>query len=298
MSRILRQTETEREGKERASSSKTVELAAAILAEVAATDEPLGVREVGRRLNMTKTMAHRLMVALDRSGLLAAEPVTQKYSLGPAVLTLASAFARRNDLLAIAVPHMQHLRELFDETVSLNVIVGDERLTLSQVESFNELRYTSRGGTRHPLHAGAAGHCLIAFSEAALRDELVARIPLRAYTTATLRDRSELQRKLEAVARKGYATTRGERVPGTVGIAAPIFGTRWGVAALSISGPDERLPPVMVRRIAPVLCSVAEEVTRELAAAESFLCLNDPTGTNRLAPGDHVGSDDARRRRQ
>lgn len=252
-------------------SSRSVELAASILLELANSDVLVGVRELARRLGVTKTTAHRVLTALERAGFVAVERATQKYELGPGVLTLAAAFVRESDLLALAVPHMERLRRQCGETVALSVIVGDSRITLSQLESFNELRYTSRTGMRQPLHAGAAGQCLLAFADPAMREDLVGRISLDAFTDATIADRGALRRALATIARTGYAATRGERVPGTVGVAAPIFGTKWGVAALSVSGPEQRMSRSAVKRAAPTICEFAGEIGRELAAGRGFL---------------------------
>ena len=86
-------------------------------------------------------------------------------------------------------------------------------------------------------------------------------------TERTIGDLDALERELDQVRRRGYATAMGELEPGLVAIAAPVIGVDGrAIAAVSISGPDFRLTAERIDRFAPLLV----EETRRLSAQLGF----------------------------
>jgi DNA-binding IclR family transcriptional regulator len=63
----------------------------------------------------------------------------------------------------------------------------------------------------------------------------------------------------------GYAENDGESVPGTVGLAAPIYSAEGHViAAISITAPESLCSLKKLRAFIPILTSVALKLSREL----------------------------------
>ena len=97
-------------------------------------------------------------------------------------------------------------------------------------------------GTTAPMHAVSSGHVFLASMS---RDELRALLPARldALTPHTITRRSDLERRLAAVLRDGYAWVRDEFAEGISSVAAPIgHGASAVVAAVHIHGPSYRFP--------------------------------------------------------
>jgi len=93
-------------------------------------------------------------------------------------------------------------------------------------------------GRRTTPHAVANGKVLLAFG--------VIPMPatLERYTEHTICSGPALQAQLAGIRRDGYATAVAELEEGLVAVAAPVFGPDGGcLAALSISGPANRMPP-------------------------------------------------------
>jgi hypothetical protein len=67
--------------------------------------------------------------------------------------------------------------------------------------------------------------------------------------------------------RRGWAESAGERVPGIASVSAPIYDASMVVAALSISGPIERLGVSPGKRYAETVAAAAEQIQRALATA-------------------------------
>jgi DNA-binding IclR family transcriptional regulator len=77
---------------------------------VALTDAPdVGVSELGRRFGWPKSVAHRVLNTLADAGLVATDPRTHRYRLGPAALRLGLAAIARADVHRSAVPHLHAL---------------------------------------------------------------------------------------------------------------------------------------------------------------------------------------------
>jgi DNA-binding IclR family transcriptional regulator len=123
------------------------------------------------------------------------------------------------------------------------------------VDSRHFLGTTSWVGRRLPNHCTAVGKVFMAYG--------ATRLPkgaLEPLTAATITDRDALERQLEAVRGRGFATAVGELEPGLVALAAPVFGAAGPpLAAISISGPDQRLHGERVEELALLL---TDETTR------------------------------------
>src|SRR5258708_28050327 len=120
----------------------------------------------------------------------------------------------------------------------------------------------------NPIHTGAMGKVLLAFSEPAERDEILDRTELVAYTPATITDRAVLDRELARVHEAGYAESRGERSAGVAAVSAPVLGPdKLAIAALAVLGPSERLDDATLERLRKPIIAAARGTTRRVPAS-------------------------------
>jgi DNA-binding IclR family transcriptional regulator len=228
--------------------SQSVERALTVLRCLAASDVDLGVSDIATRTSLSVSTTHRLLQALRADGLVAQDPRTERYHLGPGLVALGRRAEARMPFDHL-MPHLEALAQATGESVSLGTRVGDEVLIVLHVDSPQPLRFDQPPGTYVPVHASAIGKALLAFApdpaaEVASLDEL------GAFTDATLTTRDALLADLELTRRRGWALNDGERHPGVRTVAAPVFdatGRAW--AGVSVQGPasrltDDRLPEV------------------------------------------------------
>ena len=144
--------------------SQSVERALAVLRCLAAADDDLGVSDVAARTALSNSTTHRLLQALRSDGLVAQDPRTDRYHLGPGLVALGRrAEARvRFDRLR---PHLDELAAATGESVSLGTRVGDEVLIVLHVDSPQPLRFDQAPGTHVPVHASGIGKALLAFTD-------------------------------------------------------------------------------------------------------------------------------------
>lgn len=196
------------------------------------------------RTGLSRATAHRLAVALEAHRMLARDG-DGRWRIGPRVAELGGAGA--DALLDHADPVLASLRDATGESAQLYRRSGDRRLCIAAAERGSGLRDTVPVGSVLPLTAGSAGQALLAWTP---DDPLVARA---AFTVRTLAE----------VRRRGWAHSVGEREQGVASVSAPVRnGTGAIVAAVSVSGPLERLTRSPGRLHADAVTAAAAELTR------------------------------------
>ncbi len=248
----------------RSSGTKAAGRVADVLMLLAQGPDSAGVSEVARELGLSKAVVHRILQSLVSRSLVAVNPETREYRLGPAALALGARASRDVDLRRVARPVLRQLRDDTNETTTLSVLVDDSRIYLDQIESRQEVKMTVELGRPHPLHAGASSRVILAF----LPLQRIARIvnsDLPALASNTITNRYVLRRELAEVRQRGYATSHSERQPGAASVAAPLFNADSEVVgSLSVCGPESRFDDATSARFAPLVKAAAAEVSRAL----------------------------------
>ena len=208
-------------------------------------DQPdLGVTEIATALGLTKAAVHRILTALRSRELITVDPVTRRYALGHAAVTLGRAYLARTDVRAIAAPELRYLSDRTHETAALSLRRGDTRLYVDQVVPDQELRLEVSLGVPFPLNAGAPSKAFLAFLPDFELDAYLARQPLEAMTDKTITDPAKFRKDLAKIRKRGYATSLGERQTGTAAVATPVFDhDSRVVAVISVAGPALRFKP-------------------------------------------------------
>ena len=212
-------------------------------------DSPCGLAELCERTGLPRATAHRLAAGLEVHRLLARDNAG-RWRLGPAISELA---AHVNDpLLAAGATVLPRLREITGESVQLYRRDGTTRICVAALEPPAGLRDTVPVGTRLPMTAGSGAKVLLAFSDNATQQAV---LPTAKFTERTLAE----------VRRRGWAQSAAEREPGVASVSAPV-GDRTGavVAAVSVSGPIDRMGRRPGARWAADLVAAADALTRRL----------------------------------
>ena len=233
----------------------------AILSALRTAETGLTRPQLARRTGMPMTTVLRLANELRAVGALELDD-HGVYRLGGWLWELGTLAASRSTLREIALPYMQDLYEATHENVQLAVLDGYDALMVDRIRGPKSVPILSRPGGRLPLHATGVGKVLLAYSEPAFVDEVIAR-GLSRMTPFTITDGAAMRRSLAEVRDRGYSVTKDEMTIGAVSVGAPIFGPDDGVAgAVSIvvatRGAD---PPTL----APAVRAVASGLSRRVS---------------------------------
>src|SRR6476646_751700 len=189
---------------------------------------------------LARPTAHRLAVALEHHRLVARD-MQGRFVLGPRLAELSAA-AGEDRLLAAAGPVLARLRDITGESA--------QRPT--------GLRDTIPVGSQLTMRAGSAAQVLLAWED----PERMHRGLQNAAYSATA---------LAGIRRRGWAQSVGEREQGVASVSAPVRSPSGKIiAAVSVSGPLERLSRQPGRMHAPAVLAAAERLSESLrrAAAE------------------------------
>jgi len=222
---------------------QSLERAVAIL-RVLADDHRQGVRltDVAARTGLSKSTAHRILVALVRLGLAEQDAGSGHFFPGLALLGLGAAAANRHDLTELAAPYLQRLADRTGETVYLSMRCGNDIVCIDRVEGPFPIKIlTWKAGDRRPLGVNASGLALLAL----LPDAEAARIveanaaQVESYTG---HDRAGVLELIERTRRNGYAFNEGFSARGMAAVAVAIRGQRGEpLVALSVAAITARL---------------------------------------------------------
>jgi len=222
-------------------------------------DGELTLAEIGRRTGLAKATAHRLLGELQLLGVV--ERTSGGVRLGLRLFELGQLVPRQRDLLEVAGPFLNDLREATRQTVHLAVLDGADVVYVQKLSGHRGPEIPSRLGGRMPAYCTAVGKALLAFSPPELTESVLAGAPRRR-TPRTVVAPGLIRVELAAIRRRGVAQEHEESAPGIACVAAPILDENQApVAAVSITGWAGRLD---ARRLAPTVRTTALGVGRLL----------------------------------
>lgn len=222
---------------------QSVKTALKVLEEVAAAGHA-GVSELARVIGEPKSTIQRDLITLHEAGWIRPVEVAgrRRWILSSKVLGLARRFQPALRLREHALPAMEDLRALTQETIHLMLREGDRMVLIERLDSPQTLRTVRQLGASAPLHAASNGKAVLAYMSEPERAAYLAR-PLPAFTPRTITDPDVLTRDLETIRSRGYSLGDGELDLDVRAVAAAIrVETGEPVAALSISCPAFRFP--------------------------------------------------------
>jgi DNA-binding IclR family transcriptional regulator len=240
-----------------------------ILLLLSSEPRPLGVREVGRRLELSPPTVHRLLSTMLKYDLVQQTDSGSEYRLGWACLSLVRSVLSGTDLGQVAPDIARNLRDVTGETVTAQVRVGREQIVVVEAEGTHELRRRVGVGRRMLLHAGASGRAILAHLPAREIEAYLAE-PLEQVGPRTQTDAAALSALLAEVRANGYAASEQESVIGVAAISVPVFRADGSVSgSLSISGPDVRMGADVRTRLIPLLQGAGRSLSRAMGSRAS-----------------------------
>ncbi|MER5966347.1 IclR family transcriptional regulator [Streptomyces sp. NPDC002057] len=262
--------------------TQAVERAMSLL--VCFTDEhsELRISELCARTGLVQSTVSRMVSSLDRQGFLEQDERTGLYRLGPMAVTLGSIALNSNPLYRASRQSAQNLSQTTGLGVNLAELRDDRLFYLANFEGAKSPKSFTMAGRTAPLHATGMGKAILAeLGDDYVRDYFTKGL-VDAYTPHTIVDAATMERALQEIRNRGYATEVEELAFGRACIAAPIRG-RSGrvVAALSMSGP---LSELGLQGRQEELALTVIETADEISVALGFTVTRAPARRTTTAP--------------
>jgi len=200
----------------------------------------IGVRELAALVRISPATAERILATLNVCGYVK-KSVDGRYAITTKILQVAENLLERMELPRIATPVLRDVRDRCDETVSLFVVEGTQRVCITCEHSRQGIRRVVPIGSSLPLYAGASGKLLLAFLPDNAREKILSRASFQRFTDQTVTDAKALRLEMDCIREKSYAVSLGERVSGAASVATPVRDAKGTVvAAFTISAPRDR----------------------------------------------------------
>lgn len=247
------------------SSNQSLENGLDILSLLKDAREPLGVREIARRLELSPAVAQRLLNTLSSQGFVEQAASSRRYQIGYAVLGLAQHVFQRGRLLSLAESELQSMAADGCFNGFLGVRRGSSGVYVLAVQSESPVVIRAHAGEAMPLHSTALGKALL-FD---LCDEKIAALlgegPYERRTDRTIIEPGKLVVQLDVARSLGYATAISENVEGVISVGAPIYDAGGAVtAAISVAFPRAVYPKVKITDVAQRVLAAAKRVSKGL----------------------------------
>ena len=214
---------------------------------------------VAREMGISRSSVFRLMFTLEASGFLRRVGERQ-FRLGPKILSLGFNFVAGQDVVEVARPTLERLRDRVGASAHLGVLDQDEVLYLLRAPSRQTVISNIGVGSRLPAMVTTMGRALLTgWDEAAL-----AGLHRRAVPPADL-PVSDFLQMIAGDRDRGFVAAVSSFERGIVSVAAPVRDQQGGVvAAINISAPETVLPMTEAEHAIPLVRQAAAEISHAL----------------------------------
>jgi DNA-binding IclR family transcriptional regulator len=214
---------------------RAVDRAIAILQCFTAGQPAMSVIEIQKRVGLSRPTLYRLLHTLVAREMIRAEGDPQRFMLAHGVMQLSHVWLNGLDVVAVARPILEGLRDLTGETAALFRLQNDRSICILECESRHVLSISRGVGHSLKIDQGSTGKAMLAFMEPERQAEFLSSLSANAA-------RTRLEQALKAARRDGYATSHGEIFVGAVAVSAPYYDHRGSVVgSVGLYGPDARI---------------------------------------------------------
>jgi len=230
------------------------------------------ISELAQQLNLDRSTTYRILLSLEKCGLVEKSGKTGEYSLDLGAFEIGSAYLRRTDFIQISKPIMSKLALNVQETVHLAVLSDKEIIYVDRVDSPRSLGVISKIGQRAPVYCTALGKVLLAFHPEEERSRIIDEIKFKSFTPRTITSKQQLIKELREIRKQGYALDHREIEEDVECIAAPIRNHLGDViASISISGPQRKIHTPLQKRFVGRVLEAAALISSKMGYMEDTI---------------------------
>jgi len=201
---------------------KSVVLTFTIVEFLAKCDMPRGVTEIATALKLEIPRVYRHLRTLSGLGYIDQDPNTDKYTLSMKFFWLGKDVESKIDIINVARPAMQQLKDILGTTVTLSTVSEENVCVLDILRGSSQIDISTRPGSAFPLHATAQGKIALAFGPPSWWETL-SKTSLEKFTAHTIVDDDVLTKEIARINAQGWAIAPEEITLGINALAAPIL---------------------------------------------------------------------------
>jgi len=226
---------------------------------------------IASALNIPGSSTTALLRDLRDTGYLLFDEPTGRYSVGPRVLQVSTAYMRNLNIVRVGQPVLLDVHRATGEYASLVISRDLEVIKVCEYVIPDPIAYVMQTGEPGPMHATSSGKAILAFFPKVKREQIVKSLDYRVFTQHTLRTQKALCAELKVIAQTGVAYSREEILEGMISMAVPLFDAEDEVVgAMSVATPTVRFTAKHETAVAAALKEGAKRISARLGHRASL----------------------------
>ncbi|NIF22420.1 MULTISPECIES: IclR family transcriptional regulator [Pantoea] len=222
----------------------------------------LTVQDFADHLGVSTSAIYRIVTTLTEMNYL--EKVAKNtYQLGPQVISNGFSYLASRDIVDIAMPHLNDLRNTVSMSCHLTIREGCDAVYIYRSFASQRLSVNVPPGTRIPCHCSAVGRVLLTGLTETELEQLYQHVRLDGYASDAPRTLPELKQTIAADYQQGWVEHRSDYA--TAIATALRDHHNHVVAAINVSGPDAVMMDERQKEsVREALLSTAQRISFEL----------------------------------
>jgi DNA-binding IclR family transcriptional regulator len=256
--------------KKQSTNLNSIEKALKVLLALAGHEQGMGTSELSKELAFTMPTVSRLLGILAKHSFVQKQPKRKKYVLGKAALDIGRLAHKHigSQLAVIARPFINELRNIVEESVILEVMVGDSALLVYRANGPHAVGIAVTEGMLLPAHVSPGTKAILAYSPPDVVERFLTG-DLYYFTPKTITKAEAFRKNLQDIRKKGVAFANGEYNLEIAAVGAPIFNhEKEPVAAVVITMPDYRFGRHVQSKLVSHLKETAKKISEKLTLYE------------------------------
>jgi len=229
----------------------------------------LGLSEITRLSGLDKSAAQRFSETLVTLGYLDKDPQTRRYRPAIKLIEFYYTFMVSNRLAQIAMPHLIEAGKIYDTTVNLCELSGNDIIYTVRIPHEKASYGTTLAGRRIPAFCTAPGTVMLANMPDDDAEKIFATSNIRPITEYTLTDLDDLRAQRKQARLNGYHVNNQQSQLHNFSTAAPIValdGRAVGAVHIPTHPPHWTLATVNAK-IVPLAIKTARLISDSLTDA-------------------------------
>jgi DNA-binding IclR family transcriptional regulator len=248
----------------RSYSVPAAEKALDVLEFMASQSDGMTVTELAGALGRSVHEIYRVILVLEARGYLYRRSGSDRYRLSLKLFELAHRTSSVRQLTDAALPIMQALAPMAQQSCHLAVLSGHEALIVLQIDSPLPMRYSVMLGAKFDFAETSSGVVIYAYSAQYVRDQLDAWLLADGRLS---REIAQVAARSASILKVGFEVQKSLAVEGVTNISVPVFDHLGHVvAALTVPYIPQRAATVALQKVRDLTIEAGRAISINLGA--------------------------------
>ena len=205
------------------------------------SDHAPTLKEISSNVDISKPTVLKILRTLEYCGFVKSTGDSKKYCLGTIFIRYGDRATKDFNIVKIAMPYLNKLRDETTEAVNLGIIENNKIILLGRANSTNSIRFDLELGGSMNMYCSAMGKSLLSYYTQEDLQRYLDQTALTPVTSNTITSKKDFLEELTKTKQRGYAIDNIENQEGVYCIGFPLVKNDYIFGAFSISAPVYRV---------------------------------------------------------